>query len=228
MEFINEITQEDLDLFKNNIIKTIFIPNYDIEIHKRRLAIIFNSLVTDYKFDENNKNILNILFNYFIGNKEFCEQNNIDLCKGILLCGGVGTGKSIIMQAFKKYTGMNKINSFQYHTAIDIIDNVNISGVNYLEKFNNNFSGNKPNPITCYIDDIACKNEVVKNYGTEISVIEQLISIRYNIFARFRKLTHFSTNIIPAGLKEFYDERIIDRLREMCNIITLPGESRRK
>jgi DNA replication protein DnaC len=208
------------------IIKSI---NIDINAHKMGFFNILKSKVDNYSIDASNKDVLNILFHYFTGNQLFCLENNIDLNKGILLCGGVGTGKSIIMQAFRDYTcEINRVNGFQYHTAIDIIDNVNISGVNYLEKFNHNICANMPNPITCYIDDIASKNEIVKNYGTEISVIEQLISIRYNIFSRYRKLTHFSSNIYPANLKDYYDLRIIDRLKEMCNIISLPGTSRRK
>jgi len=218
-EIFNKIVSEP-----DNIIKTIPI---DEQAAKKAILNILGSLVPDYVVDDNNKDTLHKLFLYFTGHDK-CNELGINLNKGVYLCGGVGTGKSIIMKAFKAFTGYLKQNSFQYYTATDIIDNVNISGVEFLGLFNHNYTGSKANPVTCYIDDIASKNEKVKNYGTEINVIEQLISIRYNVFERYRKLTHFSTNIPPAALKNLYDQRITDRLSEMCNIITIAGESRRK
>ena len=110
------------------------------------------------------------------------------------------------------------------HTGQDIIDNVSINGVEFLEKFNHNYD----RPITCYIDDIASRNEKIKYYGTEVNVMEQLLSIRYNAFCRYRKLTHISSNLYPNDFKNIYDIRTIDRMKEMFNIIELKGGSWRK
>lgn len=213
---------------QENIIKTLNIR--DIDGHKRGIVNILSSLI-EKKFiiDDNNRIVINTLFNYFIGNDIFCIEHDIDLNKGILLCGGVGTGKSVLFRALKIYTAeILRENSFQTFQASEIIDSVNVNGIEPLEKFGENLSNGQPRPITCYVDDIASKNEKIKNYGTEISVIEQLISIRYNIYQKYRKLSHFSTNIYPAELSKIYDLRIIDRLKEMCNIIELAGPSRRK
>jgi len=219
--FLNGSTKDE-----SKIIKSV---NINIESHKKGLLNIYKSIYPDFIIDYENEKIIEILFNYFIGNKEFCGKNNIDLNKGIFICGGVGTGKSLLMEGFKSYCGqILKINGFQGFTAMEIVDNVNISGITYLENFNTKWFQSKANPITCYIDDIASKNEKINNYGTVICVIEQLISIRYNIYIKYKKLTHFSTNIFPSNLKEYYDERIIDRLKEMCNIVSLTGISRRK
>jgi hypothetical protein len=228
MENINyfEIFSNGFENPEQNIIQSL---NIDIDMHKVGIMNLFKMHVHDFIIDEDNKKAISLLFNYFIGNKQFCDENGISLSKGIMFCGGVGTGKSVLMKSFKTYTGeILKVNGFQYFDASEIIDSVNIYGVEYLDKFSHNLSSKKANPISCYIDDIISKNEKIKNYGTEISVIEQLISIRYNIFTRYRKLTHFSTNIYPAEMGKYYDERIIDRLTEMCNIIELPGSSRRK
>jgi len=209
-----------------NMIKSISLEPIK---HKNILVSILNSIVNGFEIDNTNKDTINKLFNYFIGNDEFCKENGISLNKGILLVGGIGTGKTILMKAIKKYSGeILRANSFQSFQASEIIDNVNISGVKYLEEFGHLLNERKiANPITCYIDDICSKNEKIKNFGTEINVIEQLISLRYNIFSRYNKLTHFSTNIFPAEMDKYYDERIIDRLIEMCNVIGLTGNSRR-
>ena len=40
--------------------------------------------------------------------------------------------------------------------------------------------------------------------------------------------THFTTNLSPEMLKENYGERVVDRIKEMFNIVTFYGKSRRK
>ena len=83
-----------------------------------------------------------------------------------------------LMVVSRHYTSeILRANSFQYHFASEIKDSVNINGIDYLEKYNFNYGY----PITCYIDDIASSNENIKHYGTTHSVIEQLLSIRYNV-----------------------------------------------
>ncbi len=168
---------------------------------------------------------------YFTGSKEFvlCANDlgviEPSLNKGLMIIGGVGTGKSLLFNVFKKYTGeILRTNSFRSYTSISIIDDVNVNGVEHLELFNENYGY----PITCYIDDIASKNETVKHYGTEYNVIEQLLSIRYNAYSRRKKLTHISTNKYPSELEGVYETRIIDRMKEMFNMIELNGKSFRK
>ena len=85
------------------------------------------------------------------------------------------------------------------------------------------FGINNGSPITCLIDDIATKSENITSYGTTYNVTEELISLRYNIYRTYRKLTHFTSNKYPNELSEIYDERIISRLSEMCNIIEIKG-----
>jgi DNA replication protein DnaC len=225
MKNIIEIFKGNQNIETENIINSVDVNE---NFHKNGIANILSELIPNYIFDDNNTPILAKLFYYFIGDEEKCKSNSISLNKGVMLLGGVGTGKTQMMQAFKYYASqIIKTNSFQFHYANEIIDNTTVSGIEHLDKFNHNFNPN-PNPITCLIDDICSKNEKVKNYGTDINVIEELISIRYNIYKRYNVLTHFTTNIYPNEFGEYYDLRIIDRLKEMTNIIELPGESRRK
>lgn len=208
---------------KPNVIQTVEIN--DKNTHKNGLVNLLLNIENQYIIDKFNKDILNKLFHYFIGDIEFCQKNDIDLNKGIFLVGGVGTGKSILIQAFKQYTGLIiEKNSFQYFNSNEIIDTTNIQGVTYLERFGDL----KHQTIACYIDDIASKNETVKNFGTEINVIENILITRYNIFKKYNKLTHLSSNIYPNELNKMYDLRVVDRLLEMCNIFELTGNSRRK
>jgi predicted ATPase len=45
---------------------------------------------------------------YFNGNPEF-EKNGLSLRKGLMLLGGIGTGKTIFMNVFKSNVHYNKI-----------------------------------------------------------------------------------------------------------------------
>lgn len=218
------ITKEQIQnsiMQKENIIKSFRLDEKD---HKTRLLLSLKN-ISKFIIDDENRDVINKLYNYFTGNEKYCVENNISLGKGIMLVGTVGSGKSILMRGLKQYTStVLHYNSYQIHLSSEIIDNVNVQGVNYLIRFGDAVG----KPITCYIDDICSKNEIVKNYGTEIKVIEQLVSIRYNIYQKYSLLTHFSTNVYPENMKDYYDNRTIDRLKEMCNVIELKGESRRK
>jgi len=218
MKTIRDIFFEGLEPNDDNIIRPVEI-NWNQ--HSNGVLNIAKSLEPTFEVNDINKNILKELLMYFSGSDSF----NGSLKKGIMLVGDIGTGKSLLFKIFKRYTSeILRVNSFQYFSTQEITDNVNISGVDYLQAFNDNFG----NPITCYIDDIASKNEVIKHYGTEVNTIEQLLSIRYNVFTRYRKLTHTTSNKYPSELTNVYEKRIIDRMVEMFNILELPGKSFRK
>jgi DNA replication protein DnaC len=218
MQTLREIFYSGLEPNDDNIIRAVDI-NWNQ--HSSGVLNIAKSIEPDFLIDETNKDVLKQLLLYFTGSDEFDGS----LKKGIMLIGGVGTGKSLLFRIFKEYTSqIIRINSFQYHTSQEIIDNVNVKGVEYMDVFNHNYD----NPITCYIDDIASRNEVIKYYGTEVNVMEQLLSIRYNVFSRYRKLTHVTSNKYPSDFKDLYDNRIVDRMKEMFNIIELTGKSFRK
>lgn len=211
------------EIFKNpeNIIKSIKI---DRKSHVFGILNIFKYLEPNFIVNEYNKEVIGRLLDYFVG----AENSFYDLNKGIALFGGVGTGKSLIFKVFKIYTkDVIKINSFISYNAQDIIDIINTKGVASFDSINY-FNGVTSKPTTIYVDDVASKNETVKNFGTEISVIESLLSVRYNIFARYKKLTHITSNKYPNELTEIYDVRIVDRMVEMFNIVELDGESHRK
>lgn len=221
MENIISIFKGEIFKKPQNIIKSIKI---DRKSHVLGILNIFKYLEPNFIVNEYNKEVIGRLLDYFVG----AENSFYDLNKGIAIFGGVGTGKSLIFKVFKIYTkNIIKTNSFISHNAQDIIDIINTKGVGSFDSINY-FNGVTSKPTTIYVDDVASKNETVKNYGTEISVIESLLSVRYNIYARYQKLTHISSNKYPNELTEIYDVRIVDRMVEMFNIVELDGESHRK
>jgi hypothetical protein len=207
----------------------------DLNGHHQIILNIARGIHPSFKITEENRRIINLFFYYFTGNKKFPDlmqkitKSKGSLSKGLMLVGGIGSGKSLLFDIFKTYSReCLKINSFQTITALDIIDEVSVLGINCLEKFSHNKSNGKPRPITFYIDDIASKNENINHFGTNLHVIEHLLNYRYNTFLRYGTLTHISTNIYPKQMKNIYDARTNDRMKEMFNIIELDGESWRK
>jgi len=216
----------------SNIINSIAV---DWNEHSKGIINIAKHLEPNFIVNKSNQKVLRLLLLYFTGSPHFeeiyKEQTGKDgsLNKGIFLVGNVGTGKSLIFQIFDHYTKhVIRLNTYKNFTAISIIDNVNVSGVKLLSEFSDNIIDRKAMPITCYIDDIASKNEMIKNFGTELSVIEQLLSMRYNVYERYKVLTHCSSNKYPAEMNGIYDARLIDRFKKMFNYISLEGDSFRK
>lgn len=228
MSKIEDIFFNGDDFERENIIKKV---NIDWDKHAKGIYNLAKSLEPRFEIKEHTKTALRLLLQYFTGNENFITEaeklgvKNASLSKGIMLIGGVGSGKTLMFDIFRIYTSeILHVNSFQKHISMNIVNNTNMKGIEYLDIFN----VNDGRPITCYIDDIAGSNEVIKHFGTEINVIEQLLLTRYNIYKRYDKLTHTSTNKYPAELKEIYDGRVIDRMKEMFNFIELDAKSFRK
>ena len=218
---------------KSNIIKY---EKFDLESHLEVLKKIAKYLEPDYEFTNKLEVVFKLLLLYFSGQTEFLimykkiYNKKASFKKGIFIIGSVGVGKSLIFEIFKIYTSkIIQQNSFQIHNAFEIVDNLNIYGKSYLDRFSNNYTSNhKSNPITCYIDDIASKDETVLHFGSKYNAMQEVLSTRYNILRKYGKLTHITSNLYPNEMNKIYGVRITDRMKEMFNIIELTGDSYRK
>ena len=154
-----------------------------------------------------NKKIIDMLFAYLTGAKSEINNN-----KGILIVGGFGVGKTLIMKAF-----VNLINSY----GVKIISIFHSKELTIelpsqgLRKFNT-----KP----LFIDDIGKESKEVVVFGTRIKPYVDMISLRYEL-----PTWNFGTsNYNLKTLQELYGETITDRMKDLYNIIELKGESFRK
>jgi hypothetical protein len=219
-----DIFKEMLERPPENIIKTVQI---DWKKHAWGVIEILTMLEPKFKLTESNQKILKLLLMYFTGNPLFSDYLNEltgvegSLSKGIWLFGKVGCGKTLLLKAFKQYTG--KIihrNSFHFINEIDIVNEIMTFGSEKLTQY----SYNEGRPKVMLIDDFGSFNQKIKHYGNEIEVMANLLTTRYVIFTQYKKLTHISTNFAPNDIRN-YDLRIIDRFAEMFNIVELNGDS---
>ena len=114
---------------------------------------------------------------------------------GILLCGGVGNGKTSMMYALQ-----NLIRN------LEIPLNVKVDSQEYRQIQNANMLG---------IDDLGEEEPTLMNYGNRVTPVIDLISYRY-----CRMLfTMVTTNLTPAQIRSTYGDRIADRFNEMMLIL---------
>jgi DNA replication protein DnaC len=175
--------------------------------------------------DNDNRIAIQELIKYFIQDPS-CK---LDLNKGICLAGGVGTGKTNLMNQLSLFTQDNNLESFFSVKGMrGIIREVSSGGLKVIDNYLMN--------DICF-DDIAIRQTALKSYGTDINPLDELIQGRYERFVkRNPRPTHFTTNLDfnpndennYRTLRSMYDERSLDRIREMCNFIYLGGNSRRK
>lgn len=198
-------------------------------------------LCPGFQVDDQNKDVIELLLKYITGQKE-AEREGLVLHKGLFLHGGIGCGKTILIQALVKircYLGTEKEGDFsmdmfnerrKYNYRIissrKIRDLYLSDGIEEIEKLS--ASGIKH----LAIDDIGLEGRA-KHFGNEVSPVEELILDRYEDVInpknyKYQWPIYLTSNHTGKQLGEFYGERFVSRVREMCNDIYLPGGDRRK
>lgn len=176
--------------------------------------------------DQYNRGVIVQMVKWFIGDPT-CE---LELQKGILLTGPVGTGKTYLfstMQALS-ISAMIETRQFRMARCVDVAELVRSQNADQktaskaaarLEKMHHGH--------WCF-DDLGHEPNSVKVWGDDRYVMEPILSRRYNAFIAGDCITHATTNLSKERLREFYGDRIADRFTEMFNIVLLDGQSRRK
>lgn len=169
-----------------------------------------------YEIDKTNEKIIHDLCYYFSGDKAFSG----DLNKGLLLSGGVGVGKTAIMNFFLR----NQVFSYRLISCREVEQHFAEDGYDAIDTY----SGNKPisvngNPFGHQIigycfDDLGTESNS-KHFGKEKNMMAEIILNRYDNKLPYNS-THITTNLTADDLRENYGTRVTDRLREMMNVIT--------
>ena len=135
---------------------------------------------------------------------------------GIMLCGGVGNGKSTMMKALQ---------TLLIHLDIRIMHNTS------FETLGMKIIGAKelgrlirvdPNKLLQYqdvnmlgIDDLGEEEATMMDYGNRVTPVIDLLSHRYDRML----FTMVTTNLTPKQIRSTYGDRIADRFNEMMLII---------
>lgn len=150
--------------------------------------------------------------------KEYSDnfRDYLDCGIGLLLKGGVGTGKTTIAIAvLRDY--IEKGGRGYFISAVTLMDEIySITDFTDRARFENKL---RSVPVLV-IDDLGAEGT-----GDTVSrKIAAIINARYNAGL----LTIVTTNLSVSDLKQVYDARTYDRLKETCKVFNIVGDSLRK
>lgn len=219
---------EDEETYNAHAKLFLYIANTILAAQRRRFII-----------DDNNRQVLRFLMLYFNGSRA-CEDvfpdRNYKLHKNILLQGGVGVGKTLMMQIFSEY--LRRINSPRQFRNVSVTQMVNYYSVNNdIDGFLYNIKGSRSfqgQPFNLCLNDIGVDNRPFYGVDTD-TIICDFLHARNEIWTNpaeyDRKFAHLTTNLDNEKLKAMFGQkdsygRIIDRFKTY-NVIPMTGESRR-
>lgn len=171
------------------------------------------------KFSISDKNI----FESYKKTFEIISKNN----KGCLVIGGIGAGKSAMMQVMQ-ILFRDSDRRFKWVTASELKDMAEEMTTGQIKQI---YGYDMKKDL--YIDDIGFTLDV-KRFGNTINIISELIMERYELFIATGIKTHLSSNLLIKGdenaatIEKLFGSRILDRMKEMCEIVTFNGTSLRK
>jgi len=154
--------------------------------------------------------------------------------KGVLVIGQVGSGKSAMMKVYQRMFKDTE-RRFKLVKAYELKDMSEEMTTGQIKEIYGS-------DLKCdlYIDDIGI-NQDAKRYGNTVNIISEIIVDRYELFINAGYRTHFSSNVIAEykgdindpkskmpTLRSLYGGRVLDRIKEMCDIIVFKGTSLRK
>ena len=152
---------------------------------------------------------------YFLKDEVMVANFNLDLSKGILLCGPVGCGKTTLMSLMR--TAAKQNNNFIMKACRDVSFEFIKEGYQTIQKYSHGSNTHSEHRNYCF-DDLGVETNL-KYYGNECNVMAEIILSRYDIFISKQVITHITSNLSATEIESAYGNRVRSRLREMLNLI---------
>jgi len=181
---------------------------------------------SNFAIQEDDKEILIKLLSYFLKDESVAEQMNINLTKGILLCGPIGVGKTSIMNLMRLFEPTQ--NRYIMKSCRDVSFEFIKEGFEIIHRYTHkSFQSNTHLPKHYCFDDLGTESSL-KYYGNETNVMMEILLSRYDFFISRKLITHITTNLSATEIEEIYGNRVRSRMREMFNLISYNQTSKDK
>ncbi len=173
-----------------------------------------------FTVDENCAPVLRLMAQRIARSDEFTAQYGLN--KGIMLLGGIGSGKTVLMRGMVDILMVFDIKVHLLPTYV-LTENYGRDGVNAFGRINHANNDVYPGAGIIVLDDLGAEG-IASHYGQPINVVAEVLLRRYDNHA----LTFGTSNLDQKSIRRFYGERVWSRMKEMFNFIELKGEDRRK
>lgn len=169
----------------------------------------------------------------------------LDKKRNLYLFGVYGCGKSITVKSMLQALNYHRRNNWQYIHLPTVIKNF-LAGVSSGKKHNDAFETLFTSTKNLIIDEIGDKTEKQKYFGNEIESVRSLILDKYDKWVSNNQHPNaqrivFTSNLFPdqeyfftklesdhrPTLRNFYDEKVYNKMGEMCNLVRFPNISYR-
>lgn len=208
--------------------------------HANLLLYIANNIVLarqhrQFVIDDNNRSVIRFLLYYFNGcslAEEVFPGRGYKLHKNVMLQGGVGVGKTLLMQIFSEY--LMRIRSPRFFYNLSVTQMVNYYTLhNNLDRFTFNEEENRGfqcTPVNICLNDIGIQDKTFFGMDTGL-LTDEFLHARNEIWTQYGKCAHLTTNLDDKALRKRFERndgfgRLIDRFKTY-NIIPMDGVSRR-
>lgn len=208
--------------------------------HAKLLLYIANNIVLarqrrQFVIDDDNRQVIRFLLYYFNGcslAEEVFPSRGYKLHKNIMLQGGVGVGKTMLMQVFSEY--LMRIRSPRFFYNLSVTQMVNYYTLhNNLDRFTFNEEENRGfqcTPVNICLNDIGIQDKTFFGMDTGL-LTDEFLHARNEIWTQYGKCAHLTTNLDEKALRKRFERndgfgRLIDRFKTY-NIIPMGGTSRR-
>ncbi len=211
------------------------------EMHARLFLYIANNIVMEpqhreFIVDDDNRLVVRFLMYYFnnclLAETVFPDRG-YKLHKNIMLKGGPGVGKTMLMQCFSEY--LKRIKSPRFFHNLSVTQMVNYYTIhNNFDRctfYEEESKGFMPKPENVCLNDVGLNDDKVF-FGMKTSVLtDEFLLARNDIWAGWDKFAHITTNLDEAALTARFTKGdkygcLVDRFKTY-NVIELTGESRR-
>ncbi len=168
----------------------------------------------NFKIHRQDVPLIRKLLLYFIQDAESCDKHEIQLNKGIMLTGPVGTGKTSLMTLMRYFCYQHQRHNLK--SCREISYEFSQTGYQIIQKY----AGLPPFPTqtTCF-DDLGTEH-ALKFYGNSCNIMAEILLSRYDQFVAHGILTHLTTNLSASEIENHYGTRVRSRLREMVNLLS--------
>lgn len=216
---------KDPEVFNANWNFLLFVANNIVLAPQRRKFII----------DDDNRDVLRFLLYYFNGcslAEEVFPGRGYKLHKNILLQGGVGVGKTMLMQIFSEY--LKRIQSPRFFYNLSVTQMVNYYTIhNNLDRFTYHEEesvGFQCKPENVCLNDIGIQDKTFFGMDTGL-LTDEFLHARNEIWTQYGKCAHLTTNLDDKQLIQRFNRndrhnRLVDRFKTY-NVIPMTGKSRR-